>query len=281
MGRVRRLAATVASATVLAGCALVTGVGDLRVDPLAGGGGVDPSTIDGDASSASDVTMVALDGAVPSDDAAIDGATTDGGEAGAGRLRDVTFENGTLIGIHGGDSVFGNPFPATGVAGGALAGNVSMRVDKGISGIEVAFVAVNELYASFLMRVQNTSSTASPLLTFLPAATGGVLAELYGLGAQGALSIVVGGNPVASGGSIGDGTIARIGVHLRQDASSSFVEVFLATGAAAFGMHVISATLPSLGGTVGARMGILANNGGLAKATFDNLLLDTRSMPGP
>jgi hypothetical protein len=270
MGRVRRLAATVASATVLAGCALVTGVGDLRVDPLAGGGGVDPSTIDGDASSASDVTMVALDGAVPSDDAAIDGATTDGGEAGAGRLRDVTFENGTLIGIHGGDSVFGNPFPATGVAGGALAGNVSMRVDK-----------VNELYASFLMRVQNTSSTASPLLTFLPAATGGVLAELYGLGAQGALTIAVGGNPVASGGSIGDGTIARIGVHLRQDASSSFVEVFLATGTAAFGMPVISATLPSLGGTVGVRMGILANNGGLAKATFDNLLLDTSSMPGP
>jgi hypothetical protein len=280
MGRVRRLAATVASATVLAGCALVTGVGDLRIDPLAGDGDVDPTTIDGDASSASDVTMVALDGAVPSDDAAINDATTDGGEAGVGRLRDVTFENGTLIGIHGGDSVFGNPFPAMGVVGGALAGNVSMRVDKGISGIEVGFVAVNELYASFLMRVQNTSSTASPVLTFLPV-TGGVLAELYGLGAQGALSIVVGGNLVASGGSIGDGTIARIGVHLRQDASSSFVEVFLATGAAAFGMHVISATLPSLGGTVGARMGILANNGGLAKATFDNLLLDTSSMPGP
>jgi hypothetical protein len=279
MGRVRRLAATVASATVLAGCALVTGVGDLRVDPLAGDVGVDPSTIDGDASSAPDVTKVALDAAVPSDDGATNDATTDGGEAGVGRLRDVTFEDGTLLGIHGGDSMFGNPFLAMGVGGGALAGNVSMKVDKGTSGIQVDFAPVTELYASFLLRVQNTGSVATPLVTFLPAVPGGTLVEIDGLGAQGALSLVVGGNPVASGGSIGDGTLVRIGVHLRLDASSSFVEVFLASGAAAFGGHLISATTASLGPTAGARLGLLSSNGGLARATFDNLLLDTRSMP--
>lgn len=236
--------------------------------------------MDGDASTASDVTMVALDGAGSSDDGAITDATPDdGGDAGVGRLRDVTFEDGTLLGIHGGDSMFGSPFLAMGAGGSALAGNVSMKVDKGISGIQVGFVAVNELYASFLMRVQNTSSIATPVLTFLPAVTGGTLAEIYGLGGQGALSLVVGGNPVASGGSIGDGNIVRIGVHLRQDASSSFVEVFLASGAAAFAAPVISASTASLGATAGARMGILANNGGLPRATFDNLLFDARSMP--
>jgi hypothetical protein len=278
MGRVRRLAATVASATVLAGCALVTGVGDLHVDPVAGDGGVDPSTIDGDASSASDVTKVALDGAGPSDDGAIADATSDGGDGGVGRLRDVTFEDGTLLGIHGGDSMFGNPLLAMGVAGSALAGNVSMRIDKGISGIQVDFAPVNELYASFLLREQNGTASAAPLLTFVPV-TGGTLVEVQGAGGQGALALLVGGAPVASGGSVADSAIVRIGVHVRHDASSSFVEVFLANGAAAFGVPIISATTASLGATASARMGVLANNGGLAKATFDNLLLDTRSMP--
>jgi hypothetical protein len=273
MGRTRRLAATVVSATVLAGCALVTGVGDLRVDPLAGEGGVGPSTVTSDASGTPDVTMAAVDAAGSTDS----GATSDGGGAGLGRLREVTFEDGKLLGIHGGDSMFGNPFLTMGVSG-ALAGNVAMRVDKGPSGIQVDFAPVNELYASFLLRVQSGAAAPSPLLSFVPV-SGGILAEIDGAGAQGTLTLLVGGNPVASGGGVADSVIVRIGVHVRQDAASSLVEVFVGDDGVAFGMPVISATTASLGATAGARMGVLANNGGLQKATFDSLLLDTRSMP--
>ena len=285
MGRLRRTAAAVVSTTALVGCALISGAGDLSVGPLDDHGGVpEASVVDLDGASTSDGTKPGPDGSQgPTDGATATGDAKmpgDGGDAG-GRLREVTFEDGTLLGVHGGDSLVGNPFLATGLS--ALAGNDSMRTDKGASGIEVDFAPVSELYATALVRFENLGLGTSTVFEFVPELGGSpaqVLVEDGG-GNSTPLLLAVGGTVMDSGGIVGENTLLRVGFHLRQDASTSLVEVFLAPTGAAFGQPVISTATTRQGRTTRVRMGILDNNGTNTKATFDNLLLDTLAMPAP
>jgi hypothetical protein len=283
MSRLRRTAAAVAAATALAGCALISGAGDLSVGPLEDGDG-DGGALEG--------SVVALDGATTSDapggtDGSVgptDGAAGDakkpgdGGDAG-GRLREVTFEDGSLLGVHGGDSMVGTPFLATGLT--ALAGNDSMKIDKNTSGIEVDFAPVGELYATALVRVENLSVGVSTGLEFIPE-LGGSTAQIQveaGGGASTPVLLAVGGTVVDSGGVVAQNTIYRLGFHLRHDATTSLVEIFVAASGAAFGQPVISTTIATLGRTKAVRMGVLDNGGTNTRAIFDNLLLDTLAMP--
>lgn len=280
MGRVRRIAATVASAAALAGCALLSGAGDLTVAdaPPANSGGTDGASVglDGGATG-SDGAMGDVDGSTGSTDGAL--ADAGGGEGGS-RLRNVTFEDGTLLGLHGGDSTFGQPSL---VGFGALAGNNSMRVDKNgqTGGIQVGFAPVDELFATALVRLENLTNGPLAMFAFDPQ-PGGVTVELR-FSDVGPLSLVVGGNVVGSGGDVGDNSTHRIGFHLRQDATSSFVEVFVATNATGpFGPAAIATTTVKLGPTIAARMGGLEIPSGAGnKVLFDNLILDTLSMPAP
>lgn len=284
MGPLRRTAAVVVSTTALVGCALISGAADLSVGPLdgGGGGGSDASAIDLDGASTSDAT-VSSDGSVGPTDGAVVDAKGDGGDAG-GRLREVTFEDGALLGIHGGDSLIGNnALITTGL--NALSGMDSMRVDRGSSGIEVDFAPVSELYATALVRLENLSAGLSTIFALVPEA-GGSTAEIEVDGANGnstPLLLAVGGSVMDSGGIVASNTLLRVGFHLRQDASTSLVQVFLAAKGSAFGQPVISTTLPKLGRTIGVRMGILDSSASsnTAKATFDDLLLDELAMPAP
>ncbi|MEA2750141.1 MAG: hypothetical protein QOI41_4284 [Myxococcales bacterium] len=276
MGRVRRFSATVASAAVLAGCALLSGAGDLTVaDPA--GGDTEAGAVELDGATGSDGSAVGVDGSMPSTDGAIGDANRgDGGT----RLRDVTFEDGALVGIHGGDSVFGSPVLATGAS--AIAGNDSMRADKGtggMSGIQVGFAPVDELFAVTMIRLETVAVAGATLLALDPE-PGGLVVEVRVSGANGPLLLAVGGNVVDSGGNVVDQTQGRLGIHVRQDASSSFIEVFLSLGTAAFGSPVISLPTAKTGRTTTVRLGVIqSGGGGLTRAIFDNLFLDTLAMP--
>jgi hypothetical protein len=278
MGRVRRFSATVASAAVLAGCALISGAGDLTVgDPA--GGDTEAGAVELDGATGSDGSAVGVDGSMPSTDGAVGDANRgDGGT----RLRDVTFEDGALVGIHGGDSVFGSPVLATGAS--AIAGNDSMRIDKnsggnGISGIQVGYAPLDELFAVAMIRLETVSVSGATLLALDPEA-GGLVVEVRLSGGNGPLLLAVGGNVVDSGGNVGDQTQGRLGIHVRQDASSSFIEVFLSLGTAAFGSPVISLPTAKTGRTTTVRLGVITSGGGgLTRAIFDNLFLDTLAMP--
>ena len=281
MVRRRHLAAIVASATVLAGCALVTGVGDLRVDPLASDGGVSPSAVDADADAdaprAADATGDAFDGARSTDDGAITDATTDGGDAGDARLREVTFEDGTLLGIHGGDSVFGSPFLVSGLS--ALSGNESMRVENGVGGVQVDFAAQRELYATMLVRFQNPDVNPSTLFTVVPP-PGGALVELtFPNGRNGPFALAIAGSLVASGISVDQTQVYRFGFHVRDDAAAGFVQIFVSVKGAAFGPPVISMATSKLGPSIAVRMGNFDMNSSNSKIVFDDLFLDSASLP--
>jgi hypothetical protein len=279
MSRVRRLAATFASAAALAGCALLSGAGDLTVGDAPGSfGGTDAASVSLDGATGSDVSTVDVDGSREATDGALGDAKSDG--EGGTRLRNVTFEDGALVGVHGGDSVFGVLSLVTGPL--ALAGNDSMLIGpsglSGVSGIQVNFAPVDELYATALVRFE-TLNGPTHALAFLPP-PGGVTVALE-VDDIGPLALYVGGLRVGKGGSITDGTVHRLGFHLRNDAMTSLVEVFLApVGATAFGTPIIKATTMKLGRTTNVRMGDLDGmGGGGAKLTFDDLLLDTLAMP--
>ena len=280
MGVLRRAALAVVSTSALVGCALLSGAGDLTVaDGDGGGGGGEAGAVVGpDGSVASDGSDPGADGGVGPGDGAPADATpppTDGGDGGT-RLRDVTFEDGTVLGVHGGDSMFGiGVLLATGL--NALSGKDSLRVDHSASGILVGFAPVSELYATCLVKYENIDLTYTTSFTFVPEASG-VPAEVHASSQNNAIELFVGGSLVGSGGFLKMGQTLRLGFHLRQDATSSFVELFMADKGAALGTPIVSAHVTNLGRTAGVRMGVLDTSGN-NKATFDDLLLDTAALP--
>jgi len=278
MGTARRTAASVVATAALAGCALISGAGDLTVGPTDDGGAAETSS-GGDGATTPDGTMPGADGSVgPIDGSTIDAKKPGDGGDGGTRLREVTFEDGTLLGIHGGDSMFGNNvFLATGLS--ALAGNDSMRVDKGIAGVQVDIAPVDELYATCLVKFENLDLSSSTAFVIVPE-PGGVAAELQVEGKDGPFQLVIGGTAMATGGMAKQGTAFYVGFHVRQDLSSSLVEVFVTDTGVPFGGPIMTATVPRLGRTAGVRMGVLAG-GGNTRAVFDDLLLDSASLPVP
>jgi hypothetical protein len=285
MGTVRRAAAAVVSTTALVGCALISGAADLTVGPADGDSGV-PTTADGlDGAPSTDGSPIAPgpDGnAGPTDGAAIDARPPSDGGDGGGRLRDVTFEDGMLVGIHGGDSIFGQ---ANLVSFNTLAGAHSMRIDKAPSGVQVDIPPQSELFATALVRVDNTNGSQSTLFGILPE-SGGTLAELRVQdGPVGTIQIAlaIGGNVVGSGGTVTANTVYRVGIHVKQDATTHLIEIFATAPGNVFGAPVVVSTTAMLGRSVGIRMGVVDNLGGVnnLKSTFDNLFIDALAMPPP
>jgi hypothetical protein len=282
--RIAQRIGVVASAMALAGCALLSGASDLTVGDV-GGDDAAPTTnaggnLDG-GGTADGAGMPNFDGGGGRFDAGSDvdaKASPDGGAVGA-RLRNVTFEDGTLTGVHGGDSAFGTPF-LTGSAA-AIDGTASLSVDKGQAGIQVDVPTLTEVYATALLRVGSLSfSSDVTVLAFVPE-SGGTIAELH-LEASvvgGTFAVDVGGIPVGSSNGVAANTVYRVGFHLRQNATSHLIEVFVAPAGMAFGAPFATSAV-MLGRTIGVRMGDLTATTTSSKLVFDDLLIDTAAMPG-
>jgi len=287
MGPSRRTAQRIgalASAMALAGCALLSGASDLTVGDV-GGDDAAPTTNGGDGQGGG-----TADGGMPGVDAGggrfdgaggdVDAKASPDGSVSASRLRNVTFEDGALTGVHGGDSMFGTPFLATGAS--ALSGTASLGTDKGPSGIQVDVPTLDEVYATTLARGNGFGlSTDYTLLSFVPE-SGGTIAELHVQANVTGISLVlvVGGIPVDPGAPVTINTTYRIGAHLRQGTTTKLIEVFLAPAGTAFGAPFASSSI-ALGRTIGVRIGSLGTSSTNGKLYFDDLFIDTASMPGP
>jgi hypothetical protein len=251
--------------TAAGGCRLLTGVDDLQTEaapasssPAAGG---DAGTRDSGTSSVGDGGS--LDGSV-------DGATST-------RLREITFEDGSLKGLHGGDTVVGTPVVTT---TGALRGTTSMSVTGGSSYIEASITPSSDVYLSFVLNI-----TAMP-----PDNVYATIARLSFAGSTTTLDIAVASGSglrfTAAGSSISYNTVAvgvtyRVGVHLRPGGNGgTSLEPFLVEGATStFGAGGSRIGIGSLGalervafGAVGAEPLV---------GLFDHALLDSAMMPGP
>lgn len=282
MGMLRCTAAAAVWTTALVGCALISGAADLTVVPADGDGGAETSASSPDGSNAVDGAPSGKDGSDGISDGAVNDARvpTDGGDGGS-RLRDVTFEDGLLLGAHGGDSSFGSA--AVGSVS-ALSGGYSLRINKALSGVQIDVPPQVELFATALVRVDVFNFGPSTLFGIVPEA-GGTVAELRVQDAGGALklALVVGGTVVAAGGALTVGTVYRVGFHIRQDATTHLIEIFAALAGAPFSMPVVASSTSTLGRSVGLKMGVIDFGAGVNNvgATFDNLSIDTLAMPPP
>jgi hypothetical protein len=261
-------AAAIVAASLLAGCALISGAADLEVGALPSdspevdaGGVVEASLPPRPDASADGPVAIVLDGALP------DGAPST-------RLREVTFESGVIKGKDGADQTSGSPLIES---FSPVAGKHSARLDKD-DAIEVDFAPVPEIYATFLVRFENIGLGTEVFLRIGTATTLDV--EIAPGNAAAAVQVHVGPVVLGPGGSLNDsGQTYRMGIHLRQVGTSTGVEVFVAARGAAFGVAAVAGSVGNAGKLHSLQLGAI--KGGNIKSVVDDILIDTVAMPPP
>ncbi|MEA2746173.1 MAG: hypothetical protein QOI41_316 [Myxococcales bacterium] len=266
MGLGRALAA--AGAIALTGCALISGAADLHVGEAIDGDEGGAALPDG-APTPREPTG-GPDGSLP--DPAPD-ASAPASDSGT-RIREVTFESGSLTGLNGGDSVVGLPRVTT---FDAIDGTRSMEVDNDNSYLETSVGTVDELYATYLVRLVDLN-LGDTTVTRLVAASGGAPIDITL--SKDRASLRVGGMPLNGFFPINNSNgIFRFGIHFRAGTGNGVVELFVAPRGIAFSGPVVSSSTLTLGRVTAVRLGIIG--GGNVTLDFDDLFLDRASMPVP
>jgi hypothetical protein len=268
-----------AAAVALGGCALLSGASDLTVGdvPAVGEAGVidAPGSIDG----------AQADGPAPDTDAAVDAGSDAPSDASledgnVGRIKDITYENNSLTHpMTGADGVTGNP-KLVGSAD-SLAGSYSMEATVDPSFVTENFVAVSELYATFLISVDPISSNGTVTIArILSGPNASSIEVAIGNGATRNLIATQGLSTIGMGGFIpSDDQVYRIGLHARQGAGNGVIEVFVATKTGMFVTAVVSSTTATVATMARLQVGVISGAG--SKMTFDDIRVDSRSMPSP
>ena len=241
---------------------MLTGASDLRTEAARGP----------DGASSSPPAEPKSDGGTTSED----GSSSEDAPT-SGRIREITFESGSVTGMNGGDTATGTPFVTT---DGALRGKYSMVVGGPKAFIATTFTGEDEIYASFTFAVAmfpegDAAATIARIGFASPATTLDFSVRARGL------VMSVGGASIAVEGVIGVGAPYRLGVHLVQAGDKMTIESFLVEGAtgsfgASGGPRIVTGSAGLINrielGSLGAES---------LTAVFDQLLIDSLAMPLP
>ena len=259
---------------VISACNLISGAGDLEVDPRVGlvpavlpeGGSVVDATLPQVRDGGRDGSVV-VDAADARVDAQVDGGT---------RIRAVTFEGGSQTGAFGFDTVSGQTNLVLGIQ--ALGGAVSFRTDKESFG-RITFSDKSELFTTFLVRFENLGLNTSTIVSF-----GGTpifsptidvsVDEVNGF------ALLIGGDRVdTSATTPAEGVAYRIGVHIKAGAvGASVVQGFFAPKTGAFGAPIMESSARAVGPLLSISLGSIQGN---SRAVYDDMIVDSASMPPP
>ncbi len=264
-------------AGAVGGCALITGAADLQIGP--------DSTREESSESGSDTSLGSgrdgpVDGPSPVGDAAKDAfgdAVLDGPTS--TRIRTVTFENG-LTGVDGADATSGvvNLQTLT-----PIDGTSSMTCAPAGGYADVTLPPVDELFATVLVRISNLGSSPTVFSRFQFQGTPSTVDLALTAGAT--FQLRFGGNVLGGGGNFTEeGAIHRFGIHLKRVVGvDMLIEVYEGARGVAFGAPAASATVSvAVGPAVGIQIGAIAGTSASGVAlSFDDLLVDTASMPPP
>jgi hypothetical protein len=228
-----------ALAAAIAGCTLITGVGDL--DPSLSAGD-DP----GDASTANDgaADVTGMTDGTASDVSQPDTST---------RLKDITFENGAIVHPQtGGDGVTGDAGlslltrdASVNEAGDAtvltaIGGDFSLQA-SGSAFLEETFGAIDEVYVTARVRVDAVPSSAVTVLRIHPE-TGVNTIDIRLLQTL-RLAVSLGAQIGQSSNPLTVGTVHRLGIFVRKGKNANGrLEVRLADDGAAFGTPFAQST---------------------------------------
>jgi pimeloyl-ACP methyl ester carboxylesterase len=192
------------------------------------------------------------------------------------RIKNITFECGKLThAITGADSIntpVGLDFPLT------PKDTYAARISNSTSGsLQEDFTGVDELFVSFLLELNATASTSARIA--LISNSGTTVGNLV-LSSSGALQLRNGSTTIGSASAaLTVGKVYRVGIHQKKGTGGNAVlEVYLATGDAAFGSPFASSTTESFTSQA-TRFSFGATNGNAVNATFDTIRLDTGAMP--
>lgn len=264
-------------AAVLGGCALITGAADLQIGPdsTPEAGSWESGTDTGLGSSADG----AVDGPSPVGDAAKD-ALVDGALDGPAstRIRAVTFENG-LTGVAGADTTSGT---VNLEVAAPIDGTSSMTCAPAGGYANVTLPPTDELFATVLVRISNLGSSPTVFARFQLQGTLSTLDLVLTVGTT--FQVKFGATVLGSGGNFNqEGATHRFGIHLKRTGASGLIEVYEGARGVAFGASAVNTTVSgSVGPVIGVQIGAIAGTSGAGVAlSFDDLLVDTASMPPP
>ncbi len=196
--------------------------------------------------------------------------TTASAPVGGTQIKGMTFENGSLTdATTGADSIVGTVALETATP---LKGAASVTVNTTSGYLREDFTAVDELYASFYIRVNTLGASARlALITNGTASVGSIY-----LTSAGALQLRNGSTTLGSNSPVlTPGTLYRVGLHQKKGTGSNAVlEAYLATGDAAFTTPFAANTALTFT-TQASRFSLGATNSAAMNVTLDTVLLDT------
>ncbi len=195
---------------------------------------------------------------------------------GGTRIKDITFEDGSLTHpTSGADTVTGgvtlnSTTPLKGAYSASLP-NVSSAY------LTENFTGVDEVYVSFYLKVNALPSSDARIAFF---SNQGTTVGVILLRTTGALRLRNGSTTIGSdSAALTVGTLYRVGLRQKKGTgSNAILEAYLATGEAAFG-SAFASTTSGTWTTQADRLRFGATTGTL-DGVFDNLRLDSGSMPG-
>jgi len=197
---------------------------------------------------------------------------------GSVRLKDITFEDGSLTHpVSGADSVTGGVvLNSASALQGVYAANIPT-----VSGAYLTenFSGADDVYMSFYLRVN--AVPGGDVRVALVSNAGTSVGSLV-LRSNGALRLKNGATTIGvDSPALVVGAVYRVGVHQKKrgTGANAVLEAYLAAGDAAFGAPFAS-TLSGTWTTQADRFRLGATTGTL-NATFDDIRLDTGAMPGP
>ena len=192
------------------------------------------------------------------------------------RVKDITFESGSLTGSSGFGSITGTPSLET---ASPLKGADSMTISAGTSYGTQTYTSTDEIFLSLYIRLAAIPSAQVRVVRITDAGTSvGALT----LETTGKLTLRNGSTSVgATTAALTPGTLYRIGIHQKRGTGSNgILEGFVATGDANFGTAFASSGTQSFI-TQADSVQIGATTGTVGSFTLDDVRLDTGAMPGP
>jgi len=192
------------------------------------------------------------------------------------RVKDITFETGSLTGTSGFGSTTGTVTLET---GSPLKGADSMTVATGTSFGTQSYTATDEIFISLYVRLAAIPAGQVRVVRITDAGTsvGALTLETTGKLTLRSGTTSIAATPTA----LVVGTLYRIGIHQKKGTGGNAVlEGFIATGDAAFTTPFATSSTQTFT-TQADSVQIGATTGTAGSMTIDDIRLDTGSMPGP
>jgi hypothetical protein len=191
------------------------------------------------------------------------------------RVRDMTFEQGSLTGPDGADSIKGTVQLESGAA---LKGQASARIaNVSSSYLHLDLSGSNEYFASFYLRLETVPAAAT--LARL-SASGTWQGNIYLTSAR---TLKLRSNTTSIGAEtapLAPGVVYRVGLHQKGTGSAALLEAFLATGDAPFGGAFAANASQSITNAPSS-FDIGSTGTTPVDVTLDDIRLDTAMMPPP